>query len=485
VARILILTQYFTPEITAAPVRLHPFAAGLAARGHEVEVVCEIPNHPRGVVHAGYGRRATQRRSLDGFEVTYVWVRAGASKGAAARLASYASYAAMATGVAALRRRPELVLASSPPLSVAAVGALVAARHRVPWILDVRDLWPEVAVVLGEIRGRRLVQIAEAVERRVYASASAITTPTESFRDHIAARSPDPGKVWLLPNGTTREWLAAGEVEVDRATLDLPSDRFIWTYSGNVGLSQDLDIAIDAAGMLGNGFQLLIVGDGTSREGLEQRAASLPGGTVGFTGLVEPAEAARYMRASDALIVPLADRPELGKSIPIKLYDCCAIGRPLVLAAPGEPRRLAEHHEIALTVSPGDAAQLADAIRALRNDPALAGVLAARAREFAAEHLRERQLGRLDELQLPIANAQHGRWGPRMDLHDKGKPVVRRGRKAGDLARRDRSVTERRSDAAGAARAQGCGGRCGLCIDRGQCPRVRSRERFGGRELPE
>ncbi|MGI8462503.1 MAG: glycosyltransferase family 4 protein [Solirubrobacterales bacterium] len=396
--RILLLTQYFTPEITAAPVRLHPFAAGLSRRGHEVEVVCELPSHPQGIVHPGYGGRPTERRRLDGFEVTYVWTHASPSKRARSRLLSYASYAAMASAAASLRRRPDVVLASSPPLSVGAVGATVAARHRVPWVLDVRDLWPEVAVALGEIGPGRVLSVAEALERRLYRSADVITTPTEPFRDRIASRSPDPGKVEVVANGTTPEWLAAGEAEVDRGSLGIPADAFVWTYSGNVGLSQDLGTALSAAELLGEGFQLLIVGDGTSRPRMAERAAGLPAGAVRLTGLVEPADAARYMRASDALLVPLADEPALGRSIPIKLYDCCAIGRPVVVAAPGEPRRVAEAAGAALTIAPGDPGALAEAVRRLRDDPAMASELSASARRFAAEHLRERGVERLEGL---------------------------------------------------------------------------------------
>lgn len=396
--RVLMMSQYFTPEITAAPVRLHPFAAGLASRGHRVEVVCEVPSHPHGVVSPGYRGRPVQRRWMDGFRVTYVWAHASPSKLARHRLASYATYAAMSAAVAGLRGRPDVVLASSPPLSVGAVGALTAARHRVPWVFDVRDLWPEVAVAIGELGEGRALAAAEWLERRLYNRATRVTTPTEPFRAHIAQRCDDPGKVAVVANGTTREWLDAGEAAVSREELALPEDSFVWCYSGNVGLSQDLDTALDAAAILGDGFQLLVVGDGPSKPRLVQRASELPPGAVRFVGLREAREAARYMRASDALLVPLADRPELGKSIPIKLYDCCAIGRPVIVAAPGEPRRIAERHGAALTVSPADPRALAEGVRRLREDRGLRRRLGRSGRDFAAGHLRERGVERLEDL---------------------------------------------------------------------------------------
>ena len=154
--RVLLVSQYFTPEITAAAGRMHGFAAGLVRRGHEVEVVCEVPSHPEGVVAPEYGGHFSERRSVDGFEVTYVWVRATPSKATRARLINYGSFAVTATVAGSARRRLDAIVASSPPLPVGNVAAALALRHRAPWVLDVRDLWPDIAVVLGQLpEGRR------------------------------------------------------------------------------------------------------------------------------------------------------------------------------------------------------------------------------------------------------------------------------------------------------------------------------------------
>jgi glycosyltransferase involved in cell wall biosynthesis len=392
------MTQYFPPEITAPAVRLHAISAGLADRGHEVEVVCEVPNHPRGIVYPGYGGRLVDRRPVEGFEVHYVWVRASQSKSAHARVASYGSYAAMASLIGSLRRPPDVVFASSPPLPVGAAALVVAKRHRVRWALDVRDLWPEFAVALGELHSPRLIGAAEWLERKLYASASLITTPTEPFRDHIAAVSGEPEKIVVLPNGTTREWLALGETAPVRAELNLPDDRFVWAYVGNIGLAQDVGNAVLAASLLDDGFQLLVVGDGPHRAEVEELAASLPDGAVRLTGLVEPDEAARYMRAADALLVSLVADHAVGGAVPSKLYDSCAVGRPVLVATPGEPRRIAERHGVALPVVPGDPAALAAAVRRLRDDAALRKRLTLAGRAFAADHLRDRQTARLEML---------------------------------------------------------------------------------------
>jgi colanic acid biosynthesis glycosyl transferase WcaI len=408
--RILIVSQYFAPEVTAASLRLAPLASGLAARGHRVEVICEVPNHPHGIVDAAYRGRALVRREDDGYLVRHVWVRASPSKRARARLLSYGSFAAAAVVHGSAIRRPDVVLASSPPLSVGAVGAVLAARHRVPLVLDVRDLWPQIAVALGELSPGPTLRAAERLERWLYRTAAAVLTPTVSFRDHIAAIADGPEKVHVLPNGTTRAWLEMGTSSPDRSAASLPQGPFVWTYAGNLGLSQDLETAIEAARTLGDGYRLLLLGDGTARTRLEGVARERAPGKVLFRDSVPPADAMRIMRASDALLVSLADLPELGRSVPVKLYDSCALGRPVIAAVPGETRRMVEESGAALAVDPGDPRALAAAVRAVNEDRALADRLAAAGRAFATANLREDGIEQLDLL-LSSVRKQRGARG--------------------------------------------------------------------------
>jgi colanic acid biosynthesis glycosyl transferase WcaI len=412
--RILVVTQYFVPEIGAAQTRLHTFAAGLAARGHDVSVVCEVPNHPQGVVHPGFGSRLVDARRLDGFSTLYVWVKVSTTKTMGTRLAFYASYAAMATAVGAGLSRPDVVFASSPPLPLGVAAALVAARHRVPWVLDVRDLWPDAAVAMGELRPGRALRAAQLLERCLYRSATAISTVTEPFRTSIAHKVGDPEKITLIPNGTTRFWLAARDLEPDRATLDLPVDRFIWTYVGHLGVAQGLEPAVDAANLLGDGYLLLIIGDGPVRRGLEARAREGLG-AVEFRSQVDPDVARRYLRSSDALLVPLAADSALQSFVPSKLFDYSAVGRPMIVTARGEAQRIAARADAALAAAPGDPAGLAQAVRRLAQEQELRERLSAAGPRLAAANLRDHQIERLEALLARIAKAPEplaGRTGP-------------------------------------------------------------------------
>ncbi len=404
--QVLLFTQYYRPEITAAAMRTEAWVDGLVARGHEVGVVCEVPSHPEGVISPGFRGRAVFRTEEEGARVRRVWVYARPAKTAVSRIANYASYALMAAAVGMRGPRPDVVLASSPPLPVGAAAAAVARRFGIPWVLDVRDLWPDIAVVLGQLPEGPPLEVARRLERGLYGSASRIIAVTEPFREHIEASGGD-GKVSVIYNGTSPTYLDAGRTEPDRDELGLPTDRFVVTYAGNLGIAQGLEAAVEAAGALGDDFQLMLLGEGPRRPALREMAERLPPGRVQFRDLVPPAQAARIMRASDAVLVSLASLPELRDYVPSKLFDACAVGRPVIVAADGESARLVSERDAALCVPPEDPAALSAAITRLRDEPGLSGELAGRSLAFARDHLRDRGVDELEGILASVLGDSH------------------------------------------------------------------------------
>ena len=150
--RILLLSQYFAPEVGATQSRMQAFAEHLAARGHEVTVICEFPNHPHGVIPAEYRGHVYEDDRSNPYRILRVWVKASEEKTQRTRMQFYLSYMALATAMAPIAGRADVVVATTPPLFTGIAGLALARLNRAPFVLDVRDLWPSAAVSLMQIR---------------------------------------------------------------------------------------------------------------------------------------------------------------------------------------------------------------------------------------------------------------------------------------------------------------------------------------------
>jgi glycosyltransferase involved in cell wall biosynthesis len=398
--RLLLVTQYFHPEVGATQTRMREFARHLAALGHQVTVVCEFPNHPHGVIPSEYRGKRLVRDRLDGFDVLRVWVKASPVKNFKTRLAFYFSFMVMAVlGGLTLRGRFDAVIATSPPLPVAVSGWALAVLKRARFVLDVRDLWPEAAVALGELSNPRLIRAAEVVERFLYRHADRIVAVTEGFVAHIGPRCGDPAKVHLIPNGTITEVFTPDRVRPElRGELGLDG-AFVCTFAGTMGIAQGLPFLLDLAKDLADvpDVRFLLIGTGPVRDALVARQRREGIANVVFHDQVPLDRVTEYLTLSDVLLVPLRADPVFDAFIPSKMFDFLACRKPIILGVDGEARRMLESRGGGLFARPEDRESYRRAILTLRADPEL------RAREAAAgyawvtaEYTRAAQARRLE-----------------------------------------------------------------------------------------
>ena len=395
---VLLVSQYFRPEAGATQNRLGAFADGLVERGHRVTVICEQPNHPRGVFHAGYGRRPMISERGERLTIHRLWVATSARKSTPRRLAFYCSFAAGAAATVLGKRHHDVCFASSPPLpGVLAVSDAARAR-RIPLVVDVRDIWPAAAQALGELSNRRIISVLERAERRLYHQARRITATTLPFCRHID-RVAGAAKSVHLPNGALDE-LIAGPV-----TDPPPRTEFLVGYAGNLGLAQGLRIAIEAADLLrGSMVRFVLLGDGPARaelhDEIEKRGLS---DVISLRPGIPVADVGAFLRSCDALLIPLRDHPLLEDFIPSKLYDAMAVGRPVLVAARGEAAALTKQCNAGIVISPEDGAGLAQASRRLAGDPDLARRLGRSGRQAATGLTRSEQVDLLERVLLDAA----------------------------------------------------------------------------------
>lgn len=400
--RVLVVTQYFPPETGGPQNRLASLVEGLSREGHDVTVLTAKPSYPRGVVFDGYEDGWFVGSEHEGVPVIHSWILPDANKTTLRRILFYLSFIVMSV-LASFRTagRADVVLASSPPLTVGLAGWIVSRLEGARYVFDVRDLWPDVAEAMGELPGGWLTRMARSVERFIYRRADGITAVTDGFCRDIERRVGDDTPVVRITNGTEPEvFRVEASASELRDELDLP-DGFLATYAGNIGLAQGLPHLLDAADILrqrGDDVTLLLVGDGPLRDRLRREASDrCLQDMIEFRDRVPLETAARYMAASDALLVPLEDRPIFNKFIPSKLFDAMAAGRPVLLSVDGEARGLMEEAGAGLYYPAEDAAGLVTAIEELRASERQEE-MGRRGRSYVAKHFtRGEQARRMAE----------------------------------------------------------------------------------------
>ena len=363
-ARVLVLTHFFTPETGAASHRTSAVVEALATAGHDVTVVAPFPSWPTGERARRYRGRLYAREELRSAKVARVWSFASPKTTTRNRFLAMATSALSQLAYVALARpRYDVVYVSSPPITLALPALAAAALRRVPLVVDIRDVYPEVAVRLGEWkRGSRIERIVGRVADALYKRASTVVTVTHTCRDDIVARGVDPAKVVVVQNGFD---IVPPSVEPPYRKRD---GEFVASYTGNLGLANGVGLVADAAKHFeGEGrFKFLVVGDGAQREELATKLRSESIGNVQMLGALSRSDAFAVQRLSDVCIVPL--RRNLKDSLPTKLIDALALGRPVIVCADGEARRFVEESNAGVAVEPENPAALAEAIAALAAD---------------------------------------------------------------------------------------------------------------------
>jgi glycosyltransferase involved in cell wall biosynthesis len=407
--RVLMFSQYYPPEVGATQNRMYAFARHLADEGHDVTVIAHVPNHPKGVIFDEFKGKLFDRRHEDGVAVCRVWVHASQAKSSLRRLTFYFSYAlgAFVAALFVVRSRPDVVIATSPPLPVLLPAAAVSALYRRPYVADIRDLWPSVAVALGELKEDGCAaRIAASVERFLYRRAAAITVTTRSFLDHVE-RNGGHGKTKYVPNGTDTDVFTDQAADPRlREELGLAGS-FVVGYFGNHGIAQGLEALVDAAVRLSDRTDVvfLCVGEGPVKADLAQRAADAGAQNVWFMPQVPTEEAPRWIAACDLLLVPLADRALLHQFVPSKMFDFLACSKPVVLMAEGEARQILEQSQGGWHIAPENADQLAALVRKLADEPEqLAHVGRAGQTSVRRHYTRQNQAAELSALLRSLAS---------------------------------------------------------------------------------
>lgn len=366
---ILLLSHYFPPEVNAPAIRGFDHACVWREAGHRVTVVTCTPSHPRGKPYPGYANRWTRRDRIAGIDVIRIWTWLAPNAGTMGRIASFASFFLSVLLHLPVLPKADVVVSTSPQFFCGLSGWLLQ-RRRTPWVLEIRDLWPDSIVAVGAMRRSPIIRVLEHLETWAYRRADRVVAVANGFVDHIARRRGRDGII-VVRNGVMADSLIAkaGDAELFRREHGLEG-RFIATYLGTHGMAHNLDSVLDAAALLRDRTDIafVLVGDGAEKDRLLQRKEEL-----GLTNVVmlaqQPREAIPAIwAASDASLITLRRSETFQKVLPSKIFEALATGTPVILAVEGEARALLEQAEAGEAVPPEDPAALADAVQRLADN---------------------------------------------------------------------------------------------------------------------
>jgi colanic acid biosynthesis glycosyl transferase WcaI len=390
IVKILYVSQYFPPEMGAPAARAAELSRHWARMGHEVTVLTGFPNHPTGVVPEEWRSRLHQLRyteTVDGVRVVRTWLWPLPNRKAHERIRSYTSFCVSAAVSGLALDKADVIIATSPQLLCALSGWWLAFWKRVPFVFEVRDLWPESLAAVGAgSEGTLLHRTLGAIAGFLYQRADRIVVVSPAFKEHLIRHWNVPAaRISIVENGVETDLfrLVPAAMEV-RKQLKLEG-RFLICYIGTMGNAHGLETLVVAAEKLRTALpnaMFLLIGEGAEKERIVELAVARGLTNIQFLGQQPREQIPAYISAADLCLVMLK-KTELFKTvIPTKLLEYMACERPVIVAVDGQSRKIVEEADAGIFVEPENSEALVKAILDLAEDHARRGQMGANGRQY-------------------------------------------------------------------------------------------------------
>jgi colanic acid biosynthesis glycosyl transferase WcaI len=367
--KILYVSQYFPPEMGAPAARADELSRHWADAGHQVTVLTGFPNHPTGIVPPQYRsqfRRLVVRERKAGVNVVRTWLLPFPNRKAYERILNYSSFCASAAGTGLFLSRPDVLIASSPQLLVALSGWWLARWKRVPFVFEVRDLWPESLAAVGMGQGNSLLHRALAkIAGFLYRRSDRVVVVTPAFEDYLVEHWAMPReKISVIENGVEAD-LFSPQPGTDLRKELRAENKFVVSYIGTMGMAHGLETVIATAARLQVSrpeIVFLMLGEGAEKHRIIALARERGLSNIRFVDEQPREKIPAYVGASDVCLV-LLKKTDLFKTVlPTKMLEFMSCARPVILGVDGQARTILEEARGGVVIEPENSDALANAI---------------------------------------------------------------------------------------------------------------------------
>ena len=386
--------------------------------GHEVTVLTGFPNHPTGVVPIEYRRRFRRLVTRDlyhGVDVVRTWLLPLPNRKAYERILNYSSFCVSSATTGMFLRKPDLVIATSPQLLVGLSGWWLARVNGVPFVFEVRDLWPESLAAVGMGREQSALHRGLAgIAGFLYRSSDRLVVVTPAFKEHLIRHWRVPaGKIVVVENGVDTRLFGRLACNVALRRELEADEKFVVSYIGTIGAAQGLETLLEAASRLRERAPqvlFLVVGEGAEKARIISLARARGLDNVRFVDQQQREKIPAYISTSDACLV-LLKKTELFKTVlPTKMLEFMACGRPVILGVDGHARQVLEQAKAGVFVEPEDAGALGEAVMRLAADPVLGETMGRNGRHHVLRYFSRRDSAKLYlELLQDLSGTSEGR----------------------------------------------------------------------------
>ncbi|HEY4798285.1 MAG TPA: glycosyltransferase family 4 protein [Bacteroidia bacterium] len=384
--KILILTQYFPPEIGAPQNRLFELAIRLKEKGNDITVLTAMPNYPQMKIHEKYSGKFRHYEEMDGLKVFRSWIFVSKSKSIFMRLLNYFSFTWTSFWSGLLRvGKPDIIICESPPLFLGISAYLLKKIKRAKLVFNVSDLWPESAEKLGLVTNNLFLGIAKSLEEFLYKHSELVTGQTQGIVKNISSRFPEKKTYWL-PNGVDLNYYdSSAALSGWRKEKGFSDDDFILLYAGIIGHAQGLEIILRSAQLLSHNSKIkfILLGNGPEKDSLLSMKEKMNLSNIFFYDAVSKKEMPFIISASNASIIPLKRLDLFKGAIPSKIFESLAMQKAILLGVEGEAKDLfIEEGKCGLAFEPENEKALTEKILILYNDRKLLAELGANGRNY-------------------------------------------------------------------------------------------------------
>jgi glycosyltransferase involved in cell wall biosynthesis len=372
---ILFLTDNFPPESNAPASRTFEHCREWVRAGHQVTVITCAPNFPKGKVFDGYRNRLWQQEQMDGIRVIRVWSYITANEGFVRRILDYQSFMLSATLAAPFVCGVDLVVGTSPQFFTACAAYLVSRLKCIPFVFELRDMWPESIKAVGAMKDSAVIRFLERIEMFLYRKAARIVTVTHAFRSTLVRRGIDGNKIDVVTNGVDLSHFAPQTKDAALVQQLALQDMFVAGYIGTHGMAHALETLLEAAAALqqmpeAQNVRLLFLGDGARKLDIVARSQAMGLRNVLFLDSVPKHQVVHYWSLLDVSVIHLRKTELFTTVIPSKLFECMGMGLPVLHGVAGESAEIVLREQVGEVFESENAQELAAGLLRMRDRPA-------------------------------------------------------------------------------------------------------------------